>query len=503
VSDSLDLLHGLVLHDGSRWGATADPWRTADAASILDPALGQPLQHFLTRPRGGWKTTDLAAVMLAWLVTTAPPLARGYWAAGDEDQAALGLDAVRGLVQRTPALRPLVRLEAGRVVAVRSEAAVRVLPADGPTAHGLSPSYVVVDELAQWPGTRGHRGLWEALVSSLPKVPGARLVVLTTAGDPAHWSHKVLESARSSPHWRVSEMPGPLPWRTEVDLAAQREALAGRPGAFERLHLNLWTAAEDRLVSPDDLAAAATLDGPLAARPGVRYVAGVDLGARNDASVVAVAHQETTRVARPGEAPALASARVVVDHLRRWAPRPSSPVPLDDVEAFLVEAARVYPGLRVRLDPWQALGMAQRLRARGIPTEEFTYSSASVGRLAQTLFRLLRDRQIDLPRDPELLDELEHVRLVERSGLPRMDHDAGRHDDQAQALALAATALLERAAPAGEPLRGAVAVRPAAQAYAAMGGGITGRPGTFEHFEQMQDRDLGRRPQHPGVAYPW
>ena len=56
-----------------------------------------------------------------------------------------------------------------------------------------------------------------------------------------------------------------------------------------------------------------------------------------------------------------------------------------------------------------------------------------------------RDRLFDLPDDEALIDELAAVRLREVGpGVYRMDHDRGRHDDQAIALALAAQHLVER-----------------------------------------------------------
>ncbi|MGH3105019.1 MAG: hypothetical protein ACRDN6_13075 [Gaiellaceae bacterium] len=68
-----------------------------------------------------------------------------------------------------------------------------------------------------------------------------------------------------------------------------------------------------------------------------------------------------------------------------------------------------------------------------------------MGRLASTLHLLLRNRDLRIPHDEELLDELANVRLWETSpGVLRMDHDPDRHDDRAIALSLAATALLER-----------------------------------------------------------
>jgi phage terminase large subunit-like protein len=139
------------------------------------------------------------------------------------------------------------------------------------------------------------------------------------------------------------------------------------------------------------------------------------------------------------------SVRIVLDRLETWQGSKLHKVKLADVEDWLLQAHQSFNGAPIRFDPWQAVSTAQRLRANGLSVEEFTFSSASVGRLATTLHRLLRDGALALPDDEDLLDELAHVRLVERtSGAVRMDHDSGRHDDRAIALAMAASWLLER-----------------------------------------------------------
>jgi hypothetical protein len=113
----------------------------------------------------------------------------------------------------------------------------------------------------------------------------------------------------------------------------------------------------------------------------------------------------------------------------------------------------------VLFDPWQAVGMMQRLRARGVRTEEFTFSAASVGRLASTLHLLLKNGALALPDDEELLDELRALRLVETSpGVVRVAHDPDRHDDRAIALAIAAQRIV--AEPVGPPSRATVGAPP-------------------------------------------
>jgi phage terminase large subunit-like protein len=433
--DPRDVVQSLVLEDGRLWGDAAADFQLADVAAVFEDA--GPLQHFLTRPRGGSKTTDLAAVALAWLATMAVPGARGYVVASDQDQGALLTDAAAGLVDRTPALRGVVDVGAYKLAA-RNGASVEVLAADGASAFGLRPALFICDEFAQWPETRNARRVWQAVISSVHKVRGCRLVILTSAGEPSHWSHKVLVEARRSDAWRVHEVSGPLPWIDPAALEAQRPFL--RESEFARLHLNVWTQAEDRLVGADELAAAAVLDGPQAARPGVRYVVTLDVGLVNDACVAAVAHAEPVDAASPNDA-----RRVVVDRLARWRGSKRSPVRLSDVEAWVEQASRDYHGAAVHADPYQAVGLIQRLQSRGVRAQEFVFSAQSVGRVAQALHLALRNRLIWLPRDDELLAELGTVRLRETApGVVRLDHDSGQHDDQAVALGIAVSVLLDR-----------------------------------------------------------
>jgi hypothetical protein len=80
--DALDVLSGLVLEDGRLWADAAEPWQWDDAQAVLD---GEVPFHFLTRPRGGSKTTDLAGLSIAWLLSL-PPRSPLDWLAADADQ---------------------------------------------------------------------------------------------------------------------------------------------------------------------------------------------------------------------------------------------------------------------------------------------------------------------------------------------------------------------------------------------------------------------------------
>ena len=438
---ALDLLGALVLESGHRWGERAAPFQHEDAQAVLDPD-GRPY-HFLTRARGGSKTSDLAGMAVAAMLAQLAPGARLYGLAADKDQGRLMLDSISGFATRAPELRGALRVDAYRVTATRNGTVLDVLAADAPSAWGLRPDFAIIDEIAAWPTTPSARKLFEAVTTAAAKMPRSRMALLTTAGDPGHWSRKVLDHAIRDRLWRVHEVPGPPPWIDPERLAEQRRRLL--ESSYRRLFLNEWVASEDRLVHEDDLRACVVLDGPLPPEPGRRYIIGVDLGVTRDATVAAVCHAERVTALPPGQVEATTiGAKIVLDRLEVWRGSRDRPVQLSSVETWLREAARSYRATVV-IDPWQAVGMAQRLRAHGIRVEEFTFSSGSVGRVASVLHRALRDRMIALPDDPELIDELAHVRLAESSpGVVRLAHDSDRHDDRAVAIAMACSALLER-----------------------------------------------------------
>jgi phage terminase large subunit-like protein len=426
------LLGALRLEDDSHWGEKAVSWQREDARAILDP--NPPHLHFLTRARGGSKTGDLGAVCVAALLELLPGGSRAYAFASDRDQAALLVDAIAGYVGRTEGLAGALKVDSYRVTATRGGARLDVMAADDASAWGLKGHLFICDEYAAWPTTPGPRRLWTAIASAVPKVADCRLVILTTAGDPAHPSRKLLEQAKSSEAWRVREVPGPVPWISPNALAEQRRLLL--ESQYARLHLNQWVASEDRLVDPEALADAVTLDGPQEPRAGAHYWIGVDIGVKQDRTAAAVCHAE--KVDGDG------ARRVVLDRLLVWQGSRLRPVKLDDVETALLEASRRYNRAEVRLDPWQAVGLGQRLSSKGVRIDEYAFGAQSVGRLASTLHMLLRDRRVSLFDDTELLDELANVRLRETSpGVVRMDHDPDRHDDRAIALSLAALALVE------------------------------------------------------------
>jgi len=440
------LLDTLRLETGEPWGDVAADVQRADAATILDASFSrgrvrrarrraqdleqaQAVFHWLGRARGWSKTSDLAAILLEVLVTQAPPGSRSYGFAADRDQAALLVDALAGFIRRGgPKLAAMFEVQAWKIIVGQTGASLEAMAADEASAWGLRPFFVVCDELPMWPTTRGAHRLWEAISSAVPKTDGGRLVVAGTAGDPSHWSARVREHALEDDLWRVSETHGPPPWMDEQLIAEQKRRLPD--SSFQRLFLNQWVSGEDRLVAEEDLLACLTLDGPQDPEPGRRYVIGLDVGLKRDRTAACVCHLE--------------GAILTLDRIETWQGSRLHPVSLSDLEEWLVMAASTY-GAQVVVDPWQAAMLVERLKRRSVRIEEFPFTAQSVGRIASTLYQLLHERTIRLPHDEALLDELRSVRLRETSpGLLRLDHDSGRHDDMAIALALACHRLVKQ-----------------------------------------------------------
>jgi phage terminase large subunit-like protein len=191
--------------------------------------------------------------------------------------------------------------------------------------------------------------------------------------------------------------------------------------------MNEWCAPDDAIADPDDVEAACSLDGPLAPEQGRSYLATLDVGTRNDRTAVVIAHRDRSS----------SGSVVTVDRLQVWTPRPGAPVSLDDVRLWVTEMCRAYRA-RLVYDPSQAYLLVEQLRRAGVRTQEFVFSSASVGKLATAIMQALRGRLLRLPNDPELRKELLAVRLRETSpNVLRIDHVSGGHDDRVIAVAMA------------------------------------------------------------------
>ena len=415
---ALDVVAELVVENGQRWLDAATPAQIADMRAFLEHP--RPL-HFATRARGYAKTQDVAGLCLGEILTN--PAALIDWLAADKDQGQLCVQSILGFVQRTPGLASQVQITANRVLAIGG-GRLEVLAADAASAFGRRTSLLILDEFANWPDTESTRRLYYAMRSTLPKTKDSRLVVITNSGSPSHFAYRELERARSSPMWRVSEIPGPAPWMDPVRLAEERAALP--QGVYEQLFENRWVEAVGDFVDPAVLDAAFTLPGPvLQAAAGYHhsYHAALDVGIVNDASVLTIGHREGDRT--------------LLDYQLVWQGNRSRPVDLAQVGEETHELLRAFNNAPLIFDPYQALELSQRLDARGVTTTEFHFSRQSKMRLASALLTAFNTGALALYEAPGLHAELSKLRVVDSgSGMWSFDHRPGQHDDRSVSLAM-------------------------------------------------------------------
>src|SRR5215212_6273057 len=147
----------------------------------------EPFQHVIARevfsarrellvtmPRGNGKTSLLAALGLFKLLSTKDP--EIYCCAASRDQARLLLDIAKRMIRGSADLEHRITSRYSELRA--NNGFLKVIASDAPLAHGLTPSFVIVDEL------HAHRDaeLYLAMATSLLKRPDAQMVTISTAG---------------------------------------------------------------------------------------------------------------------------------------------------------------------------------------------------------------------------------------------------------------------------------------------------------------------------------
>jgi phage terminase large subunit-like protein len=472
-------------------GDVLDDWQRTDFEA-LDPAwqrlAGQdtdgPKRAYLERPRGASKTTDLA-VMVAWALFASRRQITGYAAAADKDQARLLRDAIEKLVRLNPWLAKILEVTAYFVSNVHTGSSLEILSADAPSSYGLTPDFVIVDELTHWP----KDDLWISLFSAVAKRRDAILVIISNAGygQDESWQWDVRETARTSDDWYFNRLDRPASWITEKALEEQRRILPDI--AYRRLWLNIWTTGSGDALSDGEIQRALTQSGPLS-RPekGWQYVAGLDLGLSRDKAALAVVGKhvgywrEKRRRKRklPPTQMAMAdlglidppdddpedvweegSNRLKLVRLEVWDPRDSATgkVDLEEIETTIAALDRVFQ-LQIGCDPWQAAYLIERLGKRGVPVEPVNFVAENLKGMCSAVLESFAESNIDLYNDPQLLQDLHNLRVEERSYGVRLVSPRGTsgHGDSATALAIALNLLRTRGGFTGRPFSGSLLI---------------------------------------------
>ena len=422
-----------------------DDWQEKDFRALdsgWKKAIGQESTNacsrgWLERARGHSKTFDLA-VMSVWALFASRRQLSGIAGAGDHDQARLLRDAIGKLLYTNPWLSSLIEVQNYRVLNKNTGSVLEIISSDAPTSYGLTPDFVIADEVSHWK----KRDLWDSLLSSAAKRANCMFVVITNAGLQDDWAWETREAVRTDPSWYFSRLDGPVAtWITPDRLAEQERLLPSI--AYRRLWLNEWTSGGGDALTPDLIESAFSSSiGPLqSAEEGYVYTAGIDLGVTRDASAVCI-----LGVRRSYEG----HGRIRLAYTRLWRPSKGNRVNLQDVQDKLFELHNRFKLKQLNYDPWEARHLASQLQAGnfgilgatksgGLPMREITQTGKNLQAMATTLIEAFNDHRLELYEEPDLRRDLHRLRVVERSYGFRLEspRDSMGHGDMATAFSLA------------------------------------------------------------------
>jgi len=276
--------------------------RQADGKRVIRTAL-------FSFPRKNGKTQLAAVLALAFLCG---PLVeeRGqiYSAASDRNQASLVFRELCAIIDRVPwmADRLNIRKQIKTVEDEVTGSFYEALSSDARKAHGLSPSCIIADEVAQWRG----RELWDNLVSGMDAREEPLVVAIGTQAEDdqnlmselVDYAEKVNSGEVNDPTFHGVVYAAPTdadPWNHETWYACnpalgdfkdfqgmkaqadQAQRIPARVGPFKNLQLNMRISAEARFLSPGDwMECGDTVDAvALYGRP---CFAGLDLSSTTD-----------------------------------------------------------------------------------------------------------------------------------------------------------------------------------------------------------------------------
>lgn len=397
-------------------------------------------------PRGNGKSTLLGAVAVHHLLTT--PRASAYLAAASRDQARVVFEYARDFATHRAVAESVVV----RHLELRAPDGghLRVLASDAALLHGLTPSLTIVDELHSFK----NDSVYLALRTAMMKRPGARMGVVSTAGQGAESPLGRLraralalpEVRRSGPlteavgpglamlEWAahedadvedpaVAKAVNPASWLRAADLAEQRAAVPD--SAFRRFHLGQWVAREGSWLPAG---AWQRCVGEPTFEDGERVWVGVDVGGERSASAVVWVNesQHVGCAIYHGDEGVLEC----VDLVRELAGR--------------------YRVAEVVFDPWRFGQAAQELERERMTVVAFPQSDSRMIPASDRLYRSVTEERLTLPPDPEFARHAaDAVARHSRRGWRIDKAERSSNVDGIVALAMA----LERAEARPEPVR--------------------------------------------------
>ena len=287
------------------------PWQREIVRSLYGPDGPRVRQAVISIPRKNGKTGLAACLTLAHLAMDGLSVPHGevYSVGGDRAQAALLHRVMAAIIREVPALSTRLKVLSGdkTIHHMGNHSVYKALSAEVSTKHGLSASFIVCDEVAQWP----KRDLWDVMITSMGAHKNPLCIAISTqAPVDAHLFSELVDYALGVEAGTIPDPdfwgrvwaapPDADPWDPEVwaacnpglgtirgekdlrALALQCANIPAREPAFRNLYLNQRISRSPGFLPVQawrECEGAPEFDGPC--------VVGVDLSSTTDLSAVA------------------------------------------------------------------------------------------------------------------------------------------------------------------------------------------------------------------------
>ncbi len=420
---------------------------------------------FLLLPRGNRKTSLAAALSLLHLFGPEKrPAGQIIFAACDREQASIGFKEAAEIIRMDTRLEQATEIRDAfnskkRIAFPGNGSTLTAIASDGGAAHGLTPSFTLIDEIHAWKG----RDLWEALKSGNAKTDDTLTVIATTAGRGAEnlaaeqydYARKVaageidnpeflpvLFAADSDDDWQSVDTwhkanPGlkhGFPSMSGLKaLAKEAEHRPAEKHAFLQFNLNVWQAnSRDPLFSMDTWDARRFDDDPTDLEALPCWI-GVDMALSGDTCAVVAAwlHDDGQITVKPwffipGDDIKGRSDRDGVPY-EQWRDADlitATPGPIidpDSVEDHIRDLCATYDVQEIAFDPHLARKTMQSLFDDGLPVIELRQAPLTMGVAIGDLERTVNGAMIRQDGNPVLRHHFDSV-VASRSesGLTRM-----------------------------------------------------------------------------------
>lgn len=347
--------------------------------------------------------------------------------ASDRRQARAVMRYISGLVNENVMLRRMVLRENSEAIEFKNRAAIEVHTASHRAVRGYTLSAAILDEIAFWhvEGANPDVEIIAALRPALATL-GGKLIALSSpyARRGVLWDQYRRHFGKASP-----VLVAQAPSRTMNPLLPQRfvdDAMQDDPQRARAEYLAEFRSDIASLIDPD-LIEQCTRPKPRVLPPvrGVEYRAFVDpAGGGADEFTLAIAHKERERT--------------VIDLVRGWH---GSPARIVSEIAPILEQYRIH---EVTGDRYAGRWPRDEFLRFGI-----TYGTSDLDRsgLYLEFLAALNSGQVELPPDDKTSRQFIALeRRTSRSGRDSIDHPPGGHDDRANAVAGAFSAMKRRVA---------------------------------------------------------